>query len=841
MKQSFNKYKGHKVYNRKAPRAKNEPEIEEENTNQRKRSLKREEKEEEELEMAKDCSSSQMKNKQLNHRKSHVTFKNSNILDNRTSTRSQNEGRSKRDNDIFSKTVIANDVPPKIKRRRQQEDSEENLENKKRSDRSLKLKAMNESKSEVTKEFSLLREGNSKYSTLTESWATGSHLRKSFLNVKPILKRAKRISKNRETFDEKHFQNFKKNVDTNDLNVEEPLLEIKSARNKIPDKNIEWLLLIRTRGEKARQHKINKQRAENSDNKDQIQNQDKDKITTIPFPSLEMDEDFTNPQSKSELHEHQEFKGDSKNEGAENKFDEIHCPTIDIEEKSFSLVEKVHTHHKDISVPLVTEIQSVSVPVVTFEVPSESSVVQEVKEPEVKEQTIVTEIIENKNNVRTPAKVTNKLKSQADTQLVGTPGKSDGFKSPIPKRNKSAPATESPIKLKEVIHTFALRIDAKEILKEYDEIVLPSKLQLIFEFFSEIDNAINSCKRRGKIPFMSNIKPYVEQATNRSFDTEQFAKVLYVAPELYYYTWQQVPGTSIQELRIEIPENIEEILTTIGRKEYTVWVKYSPISEPMTNFLTNKRKILFRSRLVLYIEKLHKNFLASKGIKDYDFIKEKGWHPEYDKENIIDIPPKQLKNAPKNKKSESVSDYLKNKNIKNVMGKRTSETYSMDSSPDKLLNCSPSTQAGSQQYNSAEKSNYEKSTHGVISPSFYKKIESKERLYNEEKKILELESWKNANKRKQELMLKIAHAVKNVFSVKGKVSILFLNHILKYLNDSQRGNFYDKKELFRTIKEISEIVPEWLELKEHERGFLVKIHSKVKLVTIRNKILSHTE
>lgn len=90
-------------------------------------------------------------------------------------------------------------------------------------------------------------------------------------------------------------------------------------------------------------------------------------------------------------------------------------------------------------------------------------------------------------------------------------------------------------------------------------------------------------------------------------------------------------------------------------------------------------------------------------------------------------------------------------------------------------------------------------------------------------------------------MLKIAHAVKNVFSVKGKVSILFLNHILKYLNDSQRGNFYDKKELFRTIKEISEIVPEWLELKEHERGFLVKIHSKVKLATIRNKILSNTE
>ena len=498
----------------------------------------------------------------------------------------------------------------------------------------------------------------------------------------------------------------------------------------------------------------------------------------------------------------------------------------------------MHTNHKVKPVELVTEIQSVHVPVVTFEEPIENIAEEKPKEPEMEEQTIVTEIIENKNNVRTPAKVTNKVKVSGE---LGTPGRSDGFKSPIPKKNKPVSATESPVKMKEVIHTFALRIDAKEILKEYDDIVLPSKLQLIFEFFSELDNAINSCKRRGKIPFMSNIKPYVEQATNRSFDTEQLAKVLYVAPELFYYTWQIVPGTNNFELRIEIPENIEDILTTIGRKEFTVWVKYSPISEPMTNFLTNKRKILFRSRLVLYIEKLHNKFLVSKGIKDYDFIKEKGWHPEYDKENIIDIPPKQLKNAPKLKKSESVSDFLKTKNLKNAIGKRGTDTYSMDNSPNKLLNSSPSTQTGSQMFNSAEKKSPAKDRSGLVSPSFYKKIETKERIYNEEKKILELESWKNANKRKQELMLKIAHAVKNVFSVKGKVSILFLNHILKYLNDSQRGNFYDKKELFRTIKEISEIVPEWLELKEHERGFLVKIHSKVKLSTIRNKILSQTE
>lgn len=87
-------------------------------------------------------------------------------------------------------------------------------------------------------------------------------------------------------------------------------------------------------------------------------------------------------------------------------------------------------------------------------------------------------------------------------------------------------------------------------------------------------------------------------------------------------------------------------------------------------------------------------------------------------------------------------------------------------------------------------------------------------------------------------MLTIIYSVKSLFCVNGKVNTLFLNNVLKHLNDNQRGHFYDKKELFSTIKEISKLVPEWLTLKEHERGFLVKIHNKEKLSSVRDKILS---
>jgi glutamyl/glutaminyl-tRNA synthetase len=367
-----------------------------------------------------------------------------------------------------------------------------------------------------------------------------------------------------------------------------------------------------------------------------------------------------------------------------------------------------------------------------------------------------------------------------------------------------------------------MRIDFNDRPKEYDQIILPKKLQLIFDFFVELDNAIDACKRRGKIPILPNLKQYIEMATHRNFDINHFRKVYYVAPELYYYNWQTVPGGTTQEIRIEIPENIEEIITKVHKKSVTVEVKNSPIIDPMTNFLSNKRKIIMRTRLILYIENLHKNFLNQQGCRNADYNAVKGWHPNFDIENIMDLQKKTIKNMPRTKKGETISEFLKKKNIKNTLLKRTSEVYSSGLKAD-INQASQSTGHSSFAYPSPEKRSPAKINSGIISPSFYKRIEAKERIYKEEKKKLENESKRGEGKRKTELMLKIAQAVKSVFSVKGKVNTLFLNHVLKYLNGADAGNYYSKKDLINTLKEIACDVPEWLTLKKHDRGFLVKI------------------
>lgn len=167
---------------------------------------------------------------------------------------------------------------------------------------------------------------------------------------------------------------------------------------------------------------------------------------------------------------------------------------------------------------------------------------------------IVEAIKEQHGNLRSPAKINNRLLLPTKkTSMQPLKGIDSEFKTPLPKKPRSVYKKELNAKIKEVVTTFPMRIDFNERPKEFDNIILPKKLQLVFDFFVELDNAINNCKRRGKIPILSNLKPYIEVAMKRSFDIDHFRRVYYVSPELYYYTWQINPANGIQELRIEIP------------------------------------------------------------------------------------------------------------------------------------------------------------------------------------------------------------------------------------------------------------------------------------------------
>lgn len=324
-----------------------------------------------------------------------------------------------------------------------------------------------------------------------------------------------------------------------------------------------------------------------------------------------------------------------------------HVMSTQDSDKPLEIIEKVQGIHKDVSVSIVKEIQPkevvfknvetfppVSLPELSTQLPPCSDVLNR----EVVEQVKDT----NKGLKRTPAKLTNRvIYSSPHIKMEQQSNPGSEFKTPLPKRARSVSASRTPpSSQKNIVNTFSMRKYSEVQRKEYDEILLPKNFQLVLDFFTELDNAINNCKRRGKIPIFSNLKPYVEQQTNRTFTKKSFQKVLYCAPDLYYYTWQTMDKTGEYDLRIEIPENIENILSSIEKKATVVNLIKLPLSDVMTNYILNKRNKLVRARLMQYTTVIHSQYLKSINQSNYDFIQNRGWHPDFSPEGGADIPAK---------------------------------------------------------------------------------------------------------------------------------------------------------------------------------------------------------
>lgn len=840
-----NKFKGKKKYDKSLPRSKSYRGDQEHSTYYKKRSAKRMAKEEENLEELHEYTAFSNNSKSSTKKKNSVTFKNSNSGESLVPrTRRRNSQVDERDLHLGKSGVSR---PDTAKNKIQKEFDKQWAAD------------LPEEVTYKEKQYLLAiedqAERNRELSRMTESGEIGSSRAKYGLAVVPTRRShirqqtdSKRTYKSSEKakLDEQHFEMYHKNheftANESDMSVDESSVKSNVDKEQLIKRNLDLVSKIRARGEMAKKKAINRSLKKSPNVQVCKTPQNNNKMSPIPFPNLDSEEDHVDRTTIEVCKEIQQAK-DEKSK-LETKEEAKNFKEKD-EEKPIKVVEKVQNQIKDVSVPVVTEIQPKPKPLrdSSFDVAEQfgmKPVCKLTPTPVIQQKQIVETIKEQFGNIRSPAKITNRMVIPAEMTMQPILEEDSEFKTPLPKKPRSAKKHDTIEKSDEVMTTFPMRMHMNDRPEEFDHLYLPKKFQIVFDFFVELDNAINNCKRRGKMPVMSNIKPYIEQATNRTFDEDHFRKVYYIAQELFFYKWQYMASTGNYELRIEVPENIEEILYKINKKGVKVRVKHNPLNEAMTNFLTNKRKILVRTRLILYMENLHNNFLNNRGIDKDGYGAVKGWHPNFDIETIMDLPSKTLKNMPRSRKSETITEFLKNTNIKQTLLKRAAENVTKETSPKTdIQQNSQSTNPGSL-CNSYEKRSPAKILNTKISPTLYKKIETKEKMFKEEQKNLQDKADQEINLRKRELMLKIAQAVKSVFSVNKKVNTLFLNNVLKYLNDSQRGTFYGKKELIKTLKEISEIVPEWLTLKQHERGFLVKI-SKTNLSTIRNKIMSHTE
>ena len=252
-----------------------------------------------------------------------------------------------------------------------------------------------------------------------------------------------------------------------------------------------------------------------------------DKLTPVRFPNLDI-EDKLAIETIKEVHVEPIIKGEEPSQEftSTQETNEPVFKKLEPESNPLKVVDKVRNQQKDVSLPLVTEIQKMPLKDSSYEHSAQlppRPMGKLTPTAVTKHPQVIEAIREQHGNLRSPAKITNRMIIPVEENSLQPLNEEDSeFKTPLPKKPRSASKHDSGNKKSGIVNTFPMRIDFNDRPKEYDNIILPKKFQLVFDFFVELDNAINNCKRRGKIPVLSNLKPYIEQSTNRTFDIDHF-------------------------------------------------------------------------------------------------------------------------------------------------------------------------------------------------------------------------------------------------------------------------------------------------------------------------------
>merc|ERR1712086_519923 len=82
--------------------------------------------------------------------------------------------------------------------------------------------------------------------------------------------------------------------------------------------------------------------------------------------------------------------------------------------------------------------------------------------------------------------------------------------------------------------------------------------------------------------------------------------------------------------------------------------------------------------------------------------------------------------------------------------------------------------------------------------------------------------------KKIDLLVKVAEMVRSQFQC-AQGSTLYFGKVVTSMLDSHRGNFVSKDRLKEQITTLCKILPQWLQVKQHSQGELMKCHKHMKL------------
>lgn len=180
------------------------------------------------------------------------------------------------------------------------------------------------------------------------------------------------------------------------------------------------------------------------------------------------------------------------------------------------------------------------------------------------------------------------------------------------------------------------------------ELILPPKYRLLLkkqnyldDILSENNNINNNIKENINHSYI-NIQKNFNNKMNMNFNNNDFQQILFVCP--FYYIYQSINKITkgIEIKYIDIPNDyIQRMNKKYNLKtNFTLMQtpkQYEPIKGEINKAVMEKRKKLFKKILINITLEQHQKFLKENHFDNFDPIKSRTWHHNFDLKNVNDI------------------------------------------------------------------------------------------------------------------------------------------------------------------------------------------------------------
>ncbi len=173
------------------------------------------------------------------------------------------------------------------------------------------------------------------------------------------------------------------------------------------------------------------------------------------------------------------------------------------------------------------------------------------------------------------------------------------------------------------------------------ELILPPKYLLLLKKQNCLDDLLSDNKENIYHSYQ-NIQNNFNKKMNMNFNNNDFQQILFVCP--FYYIYQSIDKISkgIEIKYIDIPNDyIQRMNKKYNlRTNFTLMQTpklYEPLKGEINKAVLEKRKKLFKKILTNITLEQHQKFLKENNFDNFDPIKCRTWHHNFDLKNVKDI------------------------------------------------------------------------------------------------------------------------------------------------------------------------------------------------------------